>query len=438
MGKGPVVYWMSRDQRAKDNWALLFSQNLAFRTNKPLVVLFCLAKSYLNAQKKHFLFMLEGLKEVEADLSEKNIPFILAEGKPWEAVIHFSKMHQISSLVTDFSPLKIKRGWVEKIMKSSRVPVYEVDAHNIVPCWQASDKQEYAAYTFRPKIDRLKNRFLKDFDSLKKQDIPEGFKLFGNKWEKIYKERGLGRGLLKKLVQKPGQKQAFVVMEDFLARKLDDYAKNRNDPSKDCTSNLSAYLHFGQVSSQRIALETLKIEPDKNTDAFLEELIVRKELSDNFCYYNRDYDRFEGFPGWAKKTLLAHIDDKRPYIYSLKRLECGDTHDDIWNAAQIEMIKTGKMHGYMRMYWAKKLLEWAKNPFEALKSAIYLNDRYLLDGRDPNGYTGIAWSIGAVHDRAWKDREIFGKVRYMSYKGLSKKFDTGSYIEKIKKLDLLK
>lgn len=173
---------------------------------------------------------------------------------------------------------------------------------------------------------------------------------------------------------------------------------------------------------------------DEAKRAFLEELIIRRELSDNFCFYNEDYDNFKGFPEWAKKTLQKHKNDKREYLYSAIEFERALTHDELWNAAQMEIVRKGKMHGYMRMYWAKKILEWSESPEKAMEIAIYLNDRYGLDGRDPNGYTGIAWSIGGVHDRAWNERKIFGKIRYMSHGGCKSKFDVEKYIEQIKKI----
>ncbi|MBN2520958.1 MAG: hypothetical protein JXB17_10665 [Bacteroidales bacterium] len=171
-------------------------------------------------------------------------------------------------------------------------------------------------------------------------------------------------------------------------------------------------------------------EKTENTEAFLEELIVRKELSDNYCYYNVNYDSYEGFPEWAKQTLKIHRYDEREYVYELIDFESANTHDDLWNAAQIELIETGKIHGYMRMYWAKKILEWTKSPEKALKTAIYLNDKYAMDGRDPNGYTGCAWAIGGVHDRAWSERPVFGKIRYMNCNGAKRKFDVEEYISK--------
>ena len=204
----------------------------------------------------------------------------------------------------------------------------------------------------------------------------------------------------------------------------------RNDPTREGQSDLSPYLHFGQIAAQRVALEVEGAPAGtKAKEAFLEELIVRRELSDNFCYYHPQYDSVACFPQWARKTLDEHHDDPREYLYTPAQFEQAQTHDDLWNAAQREMVQTGKMHGYLRMYWAKKILEWTSSPEEALKIAIYLNDRYELDGRDPNGYTGIAWSLGGVHDRAWAERKVFGKIRYMSYKGCKAKFDVAAYFK---------
>jgi len=221
------------------------------------------------------------------------------------------------------------------------------------------------------------------------------------------------------------------MLREFLRERLPWYHEGRNDPMEDAQSNLSPYLHFGHISAQRIVLEVTKHDANRESqEAFLEELIVRRELSDNFCFYNAHYDHFEGFPDWAKKTLNDHRKDTREYVYSLDDFGRGDTHDQLWNAAQREMVRRGKMHGYMRMYWGKKILEWTESPEEAIKIAIYLNDRYELDGRDTNGYAGIAWSIGGVHDRAWPERPIFGKIRYMSYHGCKSKFDVMAYRER--------
>ncbi|MFW6140363.1 MAG: deoxyribodipyrimidine photo-lyase [Acidobacteriota bacterium] len=426
-GEGPVAYWMSRDQRVNDNWALLFAQELANKSKQPLIVVFCLVKEFLGATVRQYGFMLKGLELVEQDLRKKNIPFYMLTGDPAKKIPAFIKKLKIGVLVTDFDPLKIKQKWKEVAAKEINVPFFEVDAHNIVPCWIASQKQEWAAYTLRPKIKKLLPEYLEKFSSVKRQtkkwkEMPK------TDWKKLRKTLQLDFNVPEVDWVEPGEKEGLKMLRHFERNKLKRYSKDRNDPSKDALSGLSPYFHFGQLSSQRAALEI------KGTEAFLEEVIVRKELSDNFCFYNRNYDSVKGFPDWTKKTLDEHKKDKRKYVYSLSRLEKAQTHDDLWNAAQMEMVRNGKMHGYMRMYWGKKVLEWTKSPKQALKYAVYLNDKYELDGRDPNGYTGIAWSIGGVHDRAWPERKIFGKIRFMSYAGSKSKFSIEDYISKVRKL----
>jgi len=231
---------------------------------------------------------------------------------------------------------------------------------------------------------------------------------------------------------KPGGRAGSASLRRFIGDRLDIYAAKANDPNGDAQSELSPYLHFGQLSAQRVALEVAACGAvDESKAVFLEQLIVRRELSDNFCLHNPKYDSIEGIPRWARETLDAHRNDTREYVYSRDAFESARTRDPLWNAAQMQMMKTGKMHGYMRMYWAKKILEWSANPEDAYATAIYLNDRFELDGRDPNGYTGIAWSIGGVHDRPWRERPVLGKIRYMSYAGCRKKFDVDAYIRRI-------
>jgi deoxyribodipyrimidine photo-lyase len=230
---------------------------------------------------------------------------------------------------------------------------------------------------------------------------------------------------------KPGGVEAMKTLRDFIAEKLPKYSEARNDPNIDGQSNLSPYLHFGQISAQRVALEVSSSSVNQGVkESYLEELIVRRELSDNFLLYNEFYDSFWCLPPWSQKTIDEHRGDRRDYVYRLDELEFADTHDKLWNAAQRQLLRTGKMHGYMRMYWAKKILEWSASPEEAFEAATTLNDRYELDGRDPNGYAGIAWSLGGLHDRAWGERVVFGKVRYMSHRGCRSKFDVDSYVTK--------
>ena len=426
---GPVVYWMTREQRVADNWALLQAQNFAMKHKRPLVVVFCLVPDYPGANIRHYGFMLKGLQEVEHNLQKLEIPFILLPGNPPETLARYLKKIKGAFLVTDFDPLRIKRFWQNDVAASMEGSFYVVDGHNIVPCWHASPKQEYGAYTLRPKLKKLLPGFLCDFPAIVSHSV--GSKKISAApvdWQKMY------RYVRDHSVQEvdwlmPGETAARVSAERFVKEGLQKYIQNRNDPNLDGQSNISPYLHFGHVAPQRVALlvNGSKIYAEAK-EAFLEELIIRRELADNFCYYNENYDRFEGFPNWARKTLDEHRADKREYQYSRETFEQGKTHDELWNAAQHQMVEWGKMHGYLRMYWAKKILEWSASPEQALRTAVCLNDKYELDGRDPNGYTGIAWSMGGVHDRAWKERTVLGKVRYMSYAGCVRKFDVKQYI----------
>ncbi|MBD3197862.1 MAG: deoxyribodipyrimidine photo-lyase, partial [Candidatus Lokiarchaeota archaeon] len=421
--KGPLLYWMSRDQRIKDNWALLFAQMKAKEHKEPLIVIFSLLDKFKNSIWRAYRFMLMGLEELKENLKKLNIGFILKYGNPGSTIPKIIEEFNISILISDFSPLRIKQKWNKQISNRISIPFYEVDTHNIIPVWTASQKKEYAAYTLRKKIKSSLYEFLDDFPRIKSHPYALSQNLPLAEVKDAYNHISTEESTNSNLSFKSGETNAFKVLNDFLKKGLTEYSKKRNNPNLMGTSNLSPYLHFGQISSQRVVLEARKTKPiNQLKNTFYDEIIVRKELSDNFCYYEANYDSVEGFHSWAQETLNQHINDKREYIYSRKEFENAKTHDDAWNAAQLQMVQTGKMHGYMRMYWGKKILEWTETPEKALKIAIYLNDKFELDGRDPNGYTGIAWSIGGVHDRAWKERNIYGKIRYMSYKGLERKF----------------
>lgn len=429
--KGPVVYWMSRDQRAEDNWALLTAQKKALDHEVPLIVAFCIQDSFLGATRRQFHFMVHGLKEVEATLQEKNIPFKLLEGSPEKVLPDFLKSIEAGLLVTDMSPLRIGREWRESVANSIDILMLEVDAHNIVPVWCASDKKEFAAYTIRKKINGQLPTFLTEYPKLQSHPHTFDIDVTHKDWDAYIDNPNIGQTVKEPDWVKPGSKAAHEVLDTFLDVAINDYDELRNDPNESALSNLSPYLHFGQISAQTIALQ-VSAKPatrTENKDAFLEELIVRRELSDNFCWYDQAYDDFESFHDWAKTTLNAHRDDPREYVYTQDQWENCETHDPLWNAAQKQMKVCGKMHGFLRMYWAKKLLEWSESPEEALRIGNYLNDKYELDGRDPNGYVGVAWSIGGVHDRAWTERPVFGKIRYMNYNGCKRKFDVKAFEE---------
>ncbi|NVN93024.1 MAG: deoxyribodipyrimidine photo-lyase [Desulfuromonadales bacterium] len=428
-GNGPVVYWMSRDQRVADNWALIHAQQLALERQVPLAVVFTLADSFLGATLRHYGFMLRGLAQAAACLHDLSIPFVLLRGNPPAEIDRFVRQLNIGMLVTDFDPLRIKRTWHDQVARSISVGCIEVDAHNIVPCRVASHKQEYGAYTLRPRINRLLPGFLDSFPPVVSHPIawPLPVDVFdlNATLDGLTVDRSVGEVAW----SRPGEQAGRERLVDFVKHGLANYDERRNDPCREGQSGLSPWLHFGQISAQRVALEVgRQMDASASVEAFLEELIVRRELSDNFCFYNSNYDSLEGFPAWALKTITEHRHDPREFLYTPEQFETGTTHDPLWNAAQLALVTTGTMHGYMRMYWAKKILEWSPSPEEAMATAIWLNDRYQLDGRDPNGYAGISWSIGGVHDRAWGERPVFGKIRYMNARGCVRKFDVAGYI----------
>lgn len=425
---GPVIYWMSRDQRTEDNWALLYAADQARQRETGLIVVFCLAPVFLDATIRQYGYMLKGLVQVEAGLRLRNIPFFLRLGDAAATLPPLVRDLDAGLLVTEFSPLRVKRLWTEEVLRNVSIPVHEVDAHNIVPCREASDKQEYAARTIRQKIHRRIEEFLTEFPKLPRFSHPASTTAVD--WDAARQSLRVNMNVTEVDWLRPGENAARKTLDAFIRQRLPEYGK-RNDPNAPVLSNLSPYLHFGQISAQRAALEVMRNSAAaESREAFLEELIIRRELADNFCWYNPDYDTVAGFPDWARKTLEKHRSDRREYLYDLATLEEAATHDPLWNAAQTEMVATGKMHGYMRMYWAKKVLEWSASPEEAMSAAVFLNDKYELDGRDPNGYTGIAWSIGGVHDRPWFERPVFGQIRYMSAAGCARKFNVPEYVRR--------
>jgi deoxyribodipyrimidine photo-lyase len=425
-----VLYWMQASQRTEYNHALEYSISLANKLKKPVVVFFGITDSFPNANLRHYYFMLEGLKEVEASLKKRSIRMVIHQSSPEKGVIKLAK--RASLVVVDRGYLKIQRAWRQHAARSIECPLIQVESDVIVPVQEASPKEEFSAATFRPKIKRKLDEFLVplrsksvkvgslhlDFDSI---DL--------NDFDKVCSKLKIDRSVSRVDEFHGGTGEAKRHLRLFMKSKLDQFDNLRNDPSLDYLSHMSPYLHFGQISSLYIALQVLKSKsPGK--DAYLEELIVRRELSSNFVFYNQKHDSYEGLPDWAKRTLNEHKKDKREYIYSRYDLENANTHDPYWNTAQQQMRITGKMHGYMRMYWGKKIIEWSKTPEEAFRVALYLNNKYELDGRDPNGYTGVAWCFGK-HDRPWGERGIFGKVRYMNAAGLKRKFDADAYVQKI-------
>jgi deoxyribodipyrimidine photo-lyase len=460
IGEGPILYWMNRDCRIHDNWAYIYAAELAREQKVPLLVLYNLAPGFLGGTYRQHAFKVKGLQEIAIQCEKFNTPFFIVRGDETEKdIVKFSKDVKAGALVTDFYPVHASRKWSEYVRKNADCAVFGVDAHNIVPCWITSSKQEFAARTIRPKLHKLLPEFLEEFPRISKHSYSYAGKIPVIAWDTILNDTNIDHSVPEIDFAQPGYSAGMKALQRFIDEKLPDYAEGRNDPLKFKQSDLSPYLHYGQIAPQRVVLEVLKsytetvsnsfvknAEPKElidmivneqkngsgkdrtNVTAFIEELVVRRELADNFCFYNEKYDHVEGFPEWAQKTLTDHADDVREFVYTKKQFEEAKTHDPLWNAAQLEMVKRGKMAGYMRMYWAKKILEWTPSAKEALKIAIYLNDKYEIDGRDPNGYVGIAWSIGGVHDRPWFSRDVFGTVRFMARSGCEKKFNVKEYI----------
>jgi len=449
-----VVYVMSRDQRVKDNHALLMAQAKALETKQPLVVVFNLLNNVPNRSREHLAFMLSGLEEVARDLKSLHINFIMCSENANLSLKTCLASLRASTVYFDFSPLNGPQTRIKKIAHDLGLTCFVVDTHNIIPVWAVSDKQEFASRTFRPKVHKLLADYMVEPAKVVAHPYKAVFRLKSITFETAYRliEAYPKRGI--KLVLESGEAAANRHLSRFIETKLANYATGRNDISSDQQSGLSPYLHFGQISSLRVALEVMhaakeipflferakiaspSAEPSMadGMNALFEEIIVRKELSDNFCFYNPHYASLLGAPSWALKSLEEHASDKREYTYAYAELERAETHDDAWNAAQTELTKTGKIHGYMRMYWAKKILEWTVSAEQALDFGIRLNDSYSIDGCDPNGYVGILWSVAGLHDRPWTERPVFGKIRYMNYAGLKRKFNLNKYIKGINDL----
>lgn len=425
--EGPVLWWMSRDARVADNPAMAFAREMALQRKVPLLAVFCLDRHFPDARPGHFRFLLDGLEETVRELESLAIPFFLLEGTPPESLPEFVNRMEAACVIGDFDPLRIKQKWQIQLAASLSCPFYEVDAHNIVPCRYVSEKLEVGARTLRPKLHRLLEKFHSPLPPPQRHPFPfsgETPQPQWDKWKAAYPREPA--------YPPAGTVAARKRLTAFLRQGLPGYGQGNRDPNGPHASRLSPYLHFGWISAREVARKVKdSAAPQEDKDAFLEQLIVRKELSDNFCFYNPDYDNPNSFPQWARDSLEQHKKDKREYLYTAEQLEQGKTQDPLWNACQGDLTRKGTMPNYLRMYWAKKILEWTPSAAEALAIGLDLNNRYQLDGRDPNGYTGLAWSVGGVHDRPWKERDVFGKIRYMNAAGCARKFDVQAYIQRV-------
>ncbi|MBN1755611.1 deoxyribodipyrimidine photo-lyase [bacterium] len=439
LNKNPVrdekylLYWMQAAQREEYNHALEYAVELANQRNKPLLVFFGITDQFPEANLRHYSFMLEGLREVQKALQNRGIRLAVQLISPTEGILNL--ISQADLLVVDRGYLRVQKDWRSYVAQRIPCSMIEVETEVIVPVQSVSSKEEYAAATIRKKLQRQLNEHLKPLDKASLTRSSLDFDLVStdlNSPNQTLNRLKINQEVTPSPIFKGGTSRAKELLDQFIEHKLDHFDNMRNDPTKDYCSNLSPYLHFGQISPLYVALRCADLlSPGK--EAFLEELIIRRELSMNFVNYNRFYDSYGCLPQWALNTLEEHRTDPREYIYSLSQLEHAQTHDPYWNAAQTQMTIIGKMHGYMRMYWGKKILEWTESPRQAYEITLYLNNKYELDGRDPNGFAGVAWCFGK-HDRPWKERPVFGNVRYMNANGLKRKFDIDAYVNRIAEL----
>ena len=431
-----VVYWMQRAQRALDNPALDVAIEAANALRKPVVVFLGLTPFYPNANLRSYTFFVQGFRDIGEGLLHRNAGWVVRQW-PDHELDRFCEQVQPCLVVGDENPMREPEGWRKAAADRLRVPFWTVDADVVVPT-ALLKKEQYAARTIRPRIHALLDEFLTPSRNPKaripwhpKKELAclstPGDLLAGFPIDTSVQPVSTFQG---------GTRAGQRLLSLLVRQRLERYASERNHPDRDGTSQLSPYLHFGHIGPHTVALAVKNSSaPREDREAFLEQLIVRRELGVNFVKFNPHYDRLQAAEPWALRTLKEHQRDEREHLYPENQLEDGETHDPLWNAAERQMVLSGWMHGYLRMYWAKKILEWTRSPEEAFDIAVRLNDRYELDGRDPNGYAGIAWAIGGKHDRAWgPERPVYGKIRYMSYASTSRKFDSKAYIERIKLL----
>lgn len=435
-----VVYWMQRAQRALDNPALDTAIKIGNELGLPVVAFFSAISNFPSANLRHYVFLNQGLADIEEDMAERNVVSVVRRA-PHHSLEKFLDEVRAAMVIGDENPCREPERWRKVLAKRLKLPFWTVDADVVVPS-KLFTKHQYMVHILRKRMEPLLGEYLVAQPMVKAQKAwsrPKGFDAFPVTEDITKGWRNFDRTVKPVDSFHGGTHAARKLLQEFVTTKLANYATARNHPEVDGTSRMSPYLHFGHISPLTIAL-AVKAAHKKGRvsqqakESYLNELIQWRELAVNFVKYVPGYDSIEAAPEWAQKTLREHAGDRRRPEYTLEELERAETYDELWNAAQRQMLHAGWMHNYMRMYWAKKILEWAPSPAKAWEFAVILNDKYFLDGRDPNGYAGVAWAIGGVHDRPWFEREIFGAIRYMSGNSAAKKFDAKRYMEQMEEL----
>ncbi len=431
-----VLYWMQASQRAALNHALEYAATEANRLDLPLLVGFGIMDDYPEANLRHYTFMVEGLQDTDLALKARNSKLVVRHGHPVEVALTLGK--SASLIVTDRGYLRHQKQWRESVAADAACKVVQVETDVIVPVDVVTEKREFAARTIRPRIHKHFKSYLKDQRQVKIKRSSRHLKEQGldlNNVDALCASLKLDRSVSPvSNIFKGGTTEGMKRFRRFCKERLSNYSKNRNHPETDDVSHMSKYLHFGMVSPIWLLMELQKHAGPRSVDlqTYVEELLVRRELAFNFVEFTPNYDSFECLPEWAKDTLEKHAKDKRSPQYTASELENAQTHDVYWNASMLEMKHTGYMHNYMRMYGGKKILEWSSSARHAYRTALSLNNKYFLDGRDPNSFANIAWIFGN-HDRPWQEREIYGKLRCMMASGLERKCDIRSYVQKIER-----
>jgi len=430
-----VVYWMQRSQRAVDNPALDVAVSLGNKLSKPVVVFFAPVPFDPGANPRNLHFLGQGVPDIAEGLARRRVGFCF-RSYPEHSLLKFCEQVRPAIVMGDENPLREPEEWRQRVADRLRIPFWTVDADVIVPS-RLLAKEHYGARTIRPRLLGLVPRFLKQPSNLEAQIRWAPVSLRLPNWQGDFTRYWtLDRSVSTVNGLRGGTREGIWRLAEFVQSKLAAYPRGRNRPETDGTSRLSPYLHFGHLGPHTVAMAIRNADaPEAAKQAFLEQLIVRRELAINFVRFNSSYDSIECMERWADRSFAQHASDHRPIVYSSRRLDNAETHDPLWNAAQKQMMLSGWMHNYLRMYWAKKILEWSPSVASAYQRAVWLNDRYELDGRDPNGYAGIAWAILGKHDRPWFERPIFGQVRYMSLASTGRKFDAKSYIADVERME---
>ncbi|MBL8222105.1 MAG: deoxyribodipyrimidine photo-lyase [Bryobacterales bacterium] len=438
-----VLYWAQMNRRVESNHALLYAVEMANRHKLPVLVYEGVTYRYPYANDRHHTFLLEGVAGTEKRLRKLGIGYVfyLERGPQDRRDVLYQLAGNALAVVTDDYPVFIARKHNASVPGKIGIPYHVVDSSCVVPMG-LMEKREWAAYTIRPKIHRLLPQYLKPVHpvhvAVPFTEATPAFhtEVTAENLVGLVASCSIDHGVKPSTTYRGGRVAAEKTLEQFLRHRLRRYALERNDPAAHATSDLSPYLHYGHMSALEIALAAKEYAAEHKlvADEFLEELIVRRELAFNYARFSDPPDTFAQLPAWAVQTMAKHAADRRDPCYTPEQFEKAQTHDPLWNAAQKEMLLRGKIHGYYRMYWGKKIIEWSATHEEAMRTMVYLHDRYAVDGRDPNTYTNILWCFG-LHDRPWQERAVFGMLRYMSYDGMRRKTAVDAYIREIEYLE---